>query len=134
MIVIGVLALTDVFGDLERWHWRLQQVKADPCRHPGGWWQVIYWRWKGLAAGDDDLAHDDPVLQVKVRRPTYDETLAAAIAEMPERSKDLHPHPDHSRRKAMPERMEAAVLEHAHRTRMGEDVPLSVPPGSDQDA
>jgi hypothetical protein len=101
--------------DLEPWRWRLQQVKSGPRRHPGGWWQVIYWRWKGLAAGDDALEHGDPVLRVKVRRPTHDDAIAAAIAEMHDRSRMLVRHPDYAARRVEPDWMEEMSREFAAR-------------------
>jgi hypothetical protein len=69
-------------SDLQRWGWMMQQMKSGPRKHPGGWWQFIFWRWKGLAEGDDALAHDDLSLRVKVRQATIEETLAGAIDEM----------------------------------------------------
>jgi hypothetical protein len=101
--------------DLESWRWRLQQVKSGPRRHPGGWWQIVYWRWKGLAVGDDALEHGDPVLRVRVRRPTHDDAFAAAIAEMRDRSRTLVRHLDYDARRVEPDSMEEVSREFAAR-------------------
>jgi len=68
--------------ELQRWGWSMQQMKSGPRKHPGGWWQFIFWRSHGLARGDEELESGDPSLRVKVRRATLEEALAAAIEEM----------------------------------------------------
>jgi hypothetical protein len=75
--------------DLEAWGWRMQQAQAGPRKHPGGWFQFIFWRRHGLAKGDEALDPQDPSLRVKVRRSTQEEAFADAIREMRQRSAGL---------------------------------------------
>jgi hypothetical protein len=86
--------------DLERWGWGMSQFKSGPRKHPGGWFQFIFIRLHGLAAGDDDFAFDDPSMRVKVRRGTVDEAWAAAVQAMREASARLTPSPDYEARLA----------------------------------
>jgi hypothetical protein len=83
--------------DLQRWAWVMNQMKSGPRRNPGGWWQFIFVRLHGLAEGDDQLNYDDASLRVKVRRPSLDEALAAAVEQMRERSASLEPGKDYDR-------------------------------------
>lgn len=83
--------------DLEAWGWRMQQVKAGSRKHPGGWWQFIFWRIHGLAKGDEPLDLQRDSLRVKVRRPTQAETLAEATREMRMRSAPLEKSADYRR-------------------------------------
>lgn len=73
-------------------------MKSGPRKHPGGWWQFIFWRYHGLAGGDDVLEPDDPSLRVKVRRATLEEALGAAIQEMQVISARLVPSDDYDER------------------------------------
>ncbi len=84
--------------DLQRWGWTMQQMKSGPRKHPGGWWQFIFWRCHGLAAGDDGLEPGDPSLRVKVRRATLEEALGVAIQEMQTISARLAPGDDYDER------------------------------------
>ncbi len=84
--------------ELQRWGWTMQQMKSGPRKHPGGWWQFIFWRLHGLAAGDADLDPGDPSLRVKVRRATLEEALDAAIEEMRTVSSLLAPGDDYDER------------------------------------
>jgi hypothetical protein len=77
--------------DLYRWGWAMQQMKSGPRKHPGGWWQFIFWRLHGLAEGDAELDLEDSALRVKIRRATLEEALITAIDEMRRASATLTP-------------------------------------------
>jgi hypothetical protein len=69
----------------------MQQMKSGPRKHPGGWWQFIFNRWQGLAAGDDDLPLEHLSLRVKVRRATLEDALTVSIEAMLDVSANLVP-------------------------------------------
>jgi hypothetical protein len=82
--------------DLDRWKWRFQGITVKPNHHR--WWEVLFCREKGLAAGDDELSSEDRSLRVRVRHADQMGAVHLAIAEMRERSALLVPHPDHAAR------------------------------------
>lgn len=68
--------------ELARWCWSMSQMKSGPRKHPEGWYQVIFHRRRGLAAGGDILDADEPSMRVRVRRLTWEEALIEAFREM----------------------------------------------------
>lgn len=88
----------------------MSQMKFGPRKHPGGWCQFIFHRHRGLATGDENLEWNDPMLLVKVRRPTWQEALSQTFSEMHRISATLTPRDDYAERFAELGRLYTPVI------------------------